>query len=258
MPRKPPCSPTQMVNPKTGYCVEKSGIIGRRLCSTEVNYGRFTKKDMENFLQQCKVKSPAKSPAKVKSKILNPKTGKYVDRDGKIGKSILAKPSSRASSPRPSSPRPSSPKPSSPRASKLSDYHRFELMRLSDLLKERPSLSKSGPEESRTRWHQLKNAVTMITPYRHQLSDQERKLFAIEKKLINPKRSLIIMKCAVCSSKCALSGHCRYCDKNYCSAHRLPEEHQCSNIEQCKKDAHDRNKKLVESQSVISEKLIKI
>ncbi len=29
-------------------------------------------------------------------------------------------------------------------------------------------------------------------------------------------------------------GHCRYCSLSYCSKHRLPEAHACSNLQGCK------------------------
>ena len=36
-------------------------------------------------------------------------------------------------------------------------------------------------------------------------------------------------------------GACVYCVKNFCIKHRLPESHQCTNIELCKRIANDRN-----------------
>jgi predicted nucleic acid binding AN1-type Zn finger protein len=36
-------------------------------------------------------------------------------------------------------------------------------------------------------------------------------------------------------------GHCKYCDGEYCSVHRLPEDHNCSHMGTCKKTHYDKN-----------------
>jgi predicted nucleic acid binding AN1-type Zn finger protein len=36
-------------------------------------------------------------------------------------------------------------------------------------------------------------------------------------------------------------GHCSYCRKEFCTAHRLPETHACTAIELCKQIAFARN-----------------
>jgi len=37
-------------------------------------------------------------------------------------------------------------------------------------------------------------------------------------------------------------GDCKYCNGKYCSAHRLPEEHACSNMQDCKNASFMKNK----------------
>ena len=45
-----------------------------------------------------------------------------------------------------------------------------------------------------------------------------------------------------CKTKVALVvGDCKYCIKRFCMKHSLPEQHQCHNIELCKRIAIDRN-----------------
>lgn len=53
--------------------------------------------------------------------------------------------------------------------------------------------------------------------------------------------------CEICSNKVALIGFCKYCNKNYCLKHRLPEIHNCININVLIKKEFDNN----------SEKLLK-
>ncbi|KAH6572865.1 hypothetical protein BASA62_003200 [Batrachochytrium salamandrivorans] len=35
-------------------------------------------------------------------------------------------------------------------------------------------------------------------------------------------------------------GDCRYCMSKFCTKHRLPEAHACSNIETCRQNSHER------------------
>ena len=35
-------------------------------------------------------------------------------------------------------------------------------------------------------------------------------------------------------------GTCRYCENSYCLKHRLPEEHKCKNINECKEKAKEK------------------
>ncbi|KAJ3321271.1 hypothetical protein HDV06_004496 [Boothiomyces sp. JEL0866] len=49
-------------------------------------------------------------------------------------------------------------------------------------------------------------------------------------------------KCAHTAAGCTdravkIVGDCRYCEKKYCSKHRLPEAHQCENIISCRQES---------------------
>ena len=49
-------------------------------------------------------------------------------------------------------------------------------------------------------------------------------------------------KCPVCKKQTAvIIGHCKYCSLQFCLLHRLPETHNCSGIEVCRKELRDRN-----------------
>jgi ubiquitin len=37
-------------------------------------------------------------------------------------------------------------------------------------------------------------------------------------------------------------GDCKFCSGKYCSAHRLPEDHFCANLQDCRKQSFDKNK----------------
>ncbi|KAH8671108.1 AN1-type zinc finger protein [Xylariales sp. PMI_506] len=36
-------------------------------------------------------------------------------------------------------------------------------------------------------------------------------------------------------------GDCGFCKNQFCSKHRLPEDHMCSGLDDCRKESHDRN-----------------
>lgn len=40
--------------------------------------------------------------------------------------------------------------------------------------------------------------------------------------------------CAVCGERAYLPFHCEYCGRYYCEKHRLPFDHDCTNIDQWK------------------------
>ena len=45
-----------------------------------------------------------------------------------------------------------------------------------------------------------------------------------------------------CKKKAAmLIGDCKYCSSKYCACHRLPEDHQCSGMENCRQAHFDKN-----------------
>lgn len=52
-------------------------------------------------------------------------------------------------------------------------------------------------------------------------------------KFKKPKQDIPEPKyCPICNKKLGSIGkyHCRYCDKDYCINHRLPEDHKCPNL----------------------------
>ncbi|KAI9278433.1 ubiquitin-related domain-containing protein [Phascolomyces articulosus] len=63
-------------------------------------------------------------------------------------------------------------------------------------------------------------------------------------------------RCAVdhCSGKVVkVVGLCRYCQSQFCSRHRLPEDHACVNLVSCRQVAHERNSiKLLSERCVAS------
>ena len=50
-------------------------------------------------------------------------------------------------------------------------------------------------------------------------------------------------------------GHCKYCVKKFCAKHRLPESHSCTNIDACKKEQFERNKKTLLGNTCVGSKL---
>lgn len=44
----------------------------------------------------------------------------------------------------------------------------------------------------------------------------------------------------VCKRRLSLVGHCKFCYMDFCSAHRLPEQHACVGIAGCRQQARDR------------------
>ncbi|KAI8919630.1 hypothetical protein BC831DRAFT_480952 [Entophlyctis helioformis] len=44
-----------------------------------------------------------------------------------------------------------------------------------------------------------------------------------------------------CSDKIVkIVGDCRYCSSKFCSRHRLPEAHACSNLQSCRQASHEK------------------
>lgn len=42
----------------------------------------------------------------------------------------------------------------------------------------------------------------------------------------------------------AMVGNCKWCNLDYCQEHRIPECHNCSGLEDCKKNSFERNEAL--------------
>jgi predicted nucleic acid binding AN1-type Zn finger protein len=62
-----------------------------------------------------------------------------------------------------------------------------------------------------------------------------------------------------CTDKVAtLIGDCRYCQLAFCARHRLPEMHQCANIDTVKKDAYDKNAHALVSNKCVERKIASI
>lgn len=50
-------------------------------------------------------------------------------------------------------------------------------------------------------------------------------------------------------------GHCKFCSKDYCSVHRLVEDHKCPEIKSCHQAAKDVNTNKLMSEQCVSIKL---
>ena len=67
-------------------------------------------------------------------------------------------------------------------------------------------------------------------------------------------------KCCMkdCKKKCAIIiGDCKFCEKNYCGKHRLPEDHSCYNLKECKKKHFKRNEQTLMNNKCVASKLDK-
>ena len=65
-------------------------------------------------------------------------------------------------------------------------------------------------------------------------------------------------RCAVdhCSNKVVkVVGLCRYCQSQFCSRHRLPEDHACVNLVSCRQVAHERNSVKLLSERCVASKV---
>eukprot|EP01103_Thecamoeba_quadrilineata_P005166 TRINITY_DN149_c0_g1_i2.p1 TRINITY_DN149_c0_g1~~TRINITY_DN149_c0_g1_i2.p1 ORF type:complete len:143 (+),score=17.97 TRINITY_DN149_c0_g1_i2:82-510(+) len=59
------------------------------------------------------------------------------------------------------------------------------------------------------------------------------------------KSKKVVNKCSYtgCPKRPALIvGDCRYCAKRHCAQHRLPETHNCLNLQDCRQQSYDKNK----------------
>ena len=50
-------------------------------------------------------------------------------------------------------------------------------------------------------------------------------------------------------------GNCRWCSSNYCQMHRLPEDHECSGLVDCKKQLFEKNAIQLEKNKCIASKV---
>jgi predicted nucleic acid binding AN1-type Zn finger protein len=64
-------------------------------------------------------------------------------------------------------------------------------------------------------------------------------------------------KCSVCRTRVGLLGfECKFCKNNLCVHHRLPEDHDCSQMELAKNKHKEINRKKLESESLKENKLV--
>ncbi|EMD38442.1 hypothetical protein CERSUDRAFT_82695 [Gelatoporia subvermispora B] len=52
-----------------------------------------------------------------------------------------------------------------------------------------------------------------------------------------------------------LVGQCPHCRAEFCSAHRMPEHHNCQNLESCRQQAFEKNKAKLESERTVASKM---
>ena len=77
-------------------------------------------------------------------------------------------------------------------------------------------------------------------------------------KITLKKKTTIKNKCHYpdCSNKAIiLVGDCKWCLGSFCHQHRLPEEHKCINLSDCKQKSFDINANLVNSMKCVANKV---
>ncbi|EIW60051.1 uncharacterized protein TRAVEDRAFT_145087 [Trametes versicolor FP-101664 SS1] len=52
-----------------------------------------------------------------------------------------------------------------------------------------------------------------------------------------------------------LVGQCPHCRLEFCSTHRMPEHHECQNLESCRQQAFEKNKAKLESERTVASKM---
>jgi len=64
-------------------------------------------------------------------------------------------------------------------------------------------------------------------------------------------------KCALqeCKRKAAIIGGCRFCSQTFCAKHRLPEDHVCAAMADCKKQQFDQNKEKLLREKCVARKV---
>lgn len=51
-------------------------------------------------------------------------------------------------------------------------------------------------------------------------------------------------------------GHCNYCDNNFCLVHRLPEQHNCEQLQRCNANAKELLTNKLNNEAIKSKKLL--
>lgn len=77
---------------------------------------------------------------------------------------------------------------------------------------------------------------------------------------INNKINIKKPKCFICKkkTKTLIPFNCSYCNNNFCTSHRLPEEHECVNYNIVKINSFVSNKKKLIDNKIEESKIIKI
>ncbi|KDQ60718.1 hypothetical protein JAAARDRAFT_31692 [Jaapia argillacea MUCL 33604] len=57
------------------------------------------------------------------------------------------------------------------------------------------------------------------------------------------------------SAALRIVGSCPHCRSDFCGSHRLPEYHNCTNLQDCRQQAFDRNKAKLESERTVASKM---
>lgn len=57
-----------------------------------------------------------------------------------------------------------------------------------------------------------------------------------------------------CKSKVCIIGKCKYCQCVYCTQHRLPEDHMCSQLQKVKHDAYATNSNILMQCKTVAKK----
>ena len=71
-----------------------------------------------------------------------------------------------------------------------------------------------------------------------------------------PKKKKTFCKFDSCNGRYVpLIGDCSYCELKYCEIHRLPEDHHCDKINDCKKESFNQNKAKLLSEKTVSKKI---
>ncbi|KAL7412819.1 hypothetical protein BDY24DRAFT_341309, partial [Mrakia frigida] len=57
------------------------------------------------------------------------------------------------------------------------------------------------------------------------------------------------------SAAVRIVGTCPHCELHFCSTHRLPEEHKCSHLQQCRDAAFEANRARLVSERTVARKV---
>ena len=81
----------------------------------------------------------------------------------------------------------------------------------------------------------------------------------IEKKKKKRNKFLCDYKEDDCKQKKSQSvGYCKWCQKTFCVAHRLPETHNCIGLKDCKAQAFNINKNKISNEKCVMQKVTSV